>query len=204
MIEILVATTNKNKVKEIEEILSDFPVELKLYTLSEKRLEFPAPEDGETFLENAATKSVFYSKFEPEILVVAEDSGLEVEALNNRPGVYSARYSGKNASDEDNIKKLLDELKGVKNRKARFVSAVSLCKDSKLIKSFIAEVKGVIIDEKRGDNGFGYDPIFYFPEFNKTFAEISMEQKNQVSHRRKAFEKLKDFLIKNIDRFIKS
>jgi len=204
MIELLIATTNKNKVKEIEEILRNDLVEFRLYTLEKKRLKFPAPENGKTFLENAASKSVFYSKFEPEMLVVAEDSGLEVESLNNEPGVYSARYAGDNANDEENISKLLKKLNGIKDRKAKFVSVVSLSKDSRLIKSFIGEVEGTITNKKIGENGFGYDPIFYYPEYNMTFAQMSMEQKNKVSHRRKAFEMLKNYLIENIDRFRKS
>lgn len=204
MIELLIATTNKNKVREIEKIFENDLIEFRLYTLDQKRLKFPAPENGKTFLENAASKSVFYSKFEPELLVVAEDSGLEVESLNNEPGVYSARYAGDNANDEENISKLLKNLNGIENRKARFVSVVSLSKDSRLIKSFIGEVEGIITHEKIGENGFGYDPVFYYPQYNMTFAQISLEQKNKISHRRKVFEKLKNYLMENIDKFKKS
>jgi XTP/dITP diphosphohydrolase len=125
---------------------------------------------------------------------LADDSGLVVEALGGQPGVYSARYAGENASDEENCRKLLRELISEKNRKAYFQCVLSLAVPSGPALTYVGRADGVIIDEKRGTNGFGYDPIFYFQELGKTFAELSLEEKSRVSHRGKALAEVKNEL----------
>jgi XTP/dITP diphosphohydrolase len=194
MIEILAATTNRGKVREIEALFVHSALQVKLYFLPDFNIAADCPETGRTFLENAIAKSLFYSKFVPGIYTIADDSGLAVEALAGAPGIYSSRYSGPGATDEKNIAKLLEQLKDIKNRKARFVTTVCLSKNGQIIKTFTGEVEGIIIDEKRGSGGFGYDPVFYYPPLKKTFAQLSTEEKNRISHRARAFQKLKEFL----------
>jgi len=194
MIELLAATKNKGKLREIEKLFSSSSVGVKLYFLPDFDITVDCPETGETFIENASIKSLFYGKFVPDIYTVGDDSGLAVEALNGEPGIYSARYSGPGATDEKNIIKLLEQLKGVQNRKAKFVTAVCLSKNGQVIQTFTGEAAGIIIDEKRGTGGFGYDPVFYYPPLKRTFAELSTEEKNRISHRARAFQKLKAFL----------
>ncbi|MCK5056709.1 MAG: RdgB/HAM1 family non-canonical purine NTP pyrophosphatase [Candidatus Aminicenantes bacterium] len=191
---LLIATTNRGKIREIEALLKeDFPG-LKLYSLSDLNITLECPEAGHTFYENAAAKSLFYSKIAKNILTTADDSGLVVEALNGQPGIHSARYAGADCDDEKNTAKLLRELKHVKNRSAKFVTAVVLSKNGKMIKSFNGEVRGTILPEKRGNSGFGYDPVFYYPPLRKTFAQLTTREKNRVSHRANALKKLNTFL----------
>ena len=194
MIELLAATKNKGKLREIEKLFSSSSVGVKLYFLPDFDIAVDCPETGETFIENASIKSLFFGKFVPDIYTVGDDSGLAVEALNGEPGIYSARYSGPGATDEKNIIKLLEQLKGVQNRKAKFVTAVCLSKNGQVIQTFTGGAAGIIIDEKRGTGGFGYDPVFYYPPFKKTFAELTTGEKNRISHRARAFQKLKAFL----------
>ncbi len=190
MVSILVlATTNKNKVKEFQEIVGDFPIEIKSVA------DFgPIPEcieDGETFDDNAYKKALHTAKI-LGLPAIADDSGLEVEALNGAPGVYSARYAGESATDEDNCNKLLQELKGETNRKAAFKCVLSIAVPSGPALTYEGSCEGVILEEKRGESGFGYDPLFLFEPFNKTFAECSSEEKNKVSHRGKALAELSE------------
>ena len=192
--ELLAATQNKGKAREIEKILTEGSLEIKVYSLSDFNITADCPETGDTFLANSIEKSLFYGRMAGEIYTAADDSGLMVEALGGRPGVHSARYSGEPKDDERNIQKLLKELEGVENRKAKFVTVVTLSKSGTVIGSFTGEVEGVLLTEKRGTGGFGYDPIFYYPPFQKTFAELSTEEKNRISHRSTAFKKLKSFL----------
>ena len=193
--DLLAATTNKGKIKEIERLFEDSSLAIKLYSLSDFNIDINIPEKGDTFHENAAEKSLFYSRMVRDIFTIADDSGLVVEALGGKPGIHSARYAGQSKDDEKNIEKLLKELKNTRDRKAKFVTVVILSKNGEAIKSFTGEVEGIILKEKRGTGGFGYDPIFFYPPLQKTFAELTTEEKNQISHRANAFKKLKNFLL---------
>jgi XTP/dITP diphosphohydrolase len=194
MFDLLAATRNEGKHKEIEKLFTGGSIRVKLYFLPDFNITVDCLETGETFIENAVQKSLFYGKLVPDMYTVGDDSGLVVEALNGRPGIYSSRYSGPGATDERNIVKLLEQLQGIENRKAKFVTAVCLSKNGQVIQTFSGEVEGIIIDEKRGSGGFGYDPVFYYPLLRRTFAELTTEEKNQISHRARAFQKLKEFL----------
>lgn len=194
--DLLVATTNKGKIKEIERLLKNSSLKIRLKSLSDFNINTDCPETGRTFHENAVEKSLFYSRLAGDIYTVGEDSGLVVEALEGKPGIHSARYAGYPKDDEKNIAKLLQELSNKRNRKAKFVTVVALSKNGEIIESFNGEVDGIILKERRGTNGFGFDPVFYYPPMQKTFAELHFEEKNQVSHRASAFKKLKDFFRK--------
>ena len=153
-----------------------------------------AVEDGETFEINARKKAEHYSRFAPGEFVLADDSGLEVLSLGGAPGVYSARYaalnnSTGNASDAANNARLLQELAGKDDRRAQFVCVIAAAKDGQTLATFRGEAKGEILHEPRGHQGFGYDPLFYFPPLGKTFAELPAEEKAHVSHRGQAFAK---------------
>jgi len=190
MVDILVlATTNKNKVKEFQEMVGDFPVEIKSVA------DFgPIPEcieDGDTFDDNAYKKALHTAKI-LGLPAIADDSGLVVEALDGAPGVYSARYAGENATDEENCQKLLKEMKGVRNRKAAFKCVLSIAVPSGPALTYEGSCEGTILEEKRGDSGFGYDPLFYFDEFEKSFAECNADEKNRVSHRGKALAEVRE------------
>lgn len=152
-------------------------------------------ETGKTFLENAIGKSIFYSE-KWEGLTLAEDSGLEIEYLEGSPGVLSARFSGPQATDEKNIHKVLKLMKNVprEKRKAKFVSCLVLSQKGKIIKKIIEKVDGFISFQEKGSFGFGYDPIFFYPPWGKTFAELSSGEKNKVSHRGRALKIMKEFL----------
>lgn len=191
---IFLATGNKKKISEIEKILKDTDIEL---VSINDGIEIPeVVEDGKTFEENSLKKAKEIAKY-TGMITIADDSGLCVEALGGAPGVYSARYSGENATYESNNEKLLKELAGKENRKAKFVTVITLCKPSGEHYSFRGEIEGVIIDELRGTDGFGYDPLFYLPEYGKTFAEIP-EIKNRISHRAKAIKALEEGIKKII------
>jgi XTP/dITP diphosphohydrolase len=151
-------------------------------------------ETGATFLENARLKADFYSRL-TGLDTLGDDSGLEVMALDNRPGVFSARYAGVGAGDEERISKLLAELKDIRDRRARFVSAVCISRGGHALGSFTGMVRGEILFEKKGSHGFGYDPLFYYPPLRKTFAELNLEEKNRVSHRARALEKVNAFIL---------
>lgn len=180
---IVLATRNKGKIKEFQELLKDYPVDLK--SLDDFGPIPEAVEDGETFDDNAYKKAHFTAKV-LGLPAISDDSGLTVEALDGRPGVHSARYAGDKATDQDNIAKLLSELEGVSNRKAAFECVISIAVPSGPALTYEGRCQGEISSEPRGDSGFGYDPVFYYPEFGKTFAEASMEEKNKVSHRGRA------------------
>lgn len=191
---LIVATKNKGKVAEIEDSLKD--LDFKILSLA-ATFGFPEIEEtGSTFEENARIKAErVYEHF--KILTLADDSGLETDALKGEPGVYSARYSGDEATDASNCEKLLLELEKteVKNRTARF-RCVMVLTDGKTEKVFEGVCEGKIINEKRGDDGFGYDPLFVPEGYDKTFAELDLETKNRISHRGKALMLLKDYLLK--------
>lgn len=185
---LVVATRNKNKLKEFKEILQGIDIEIR--SLDDFGPIPEAVEDGSTFDENAYKKALHTAKV-LGLPAIADDSGLVVEALNGQPGVYSARYAGENASDEKNCVKLLSELKGIQNRKAHFECVISIAVPSGPALTYEGRCEGVIIDEKRGKNGFGYDPVFLYEEFGKTFAELDSDIKNTVSHRGKALTEVK-------------
>lgn len=180
---IVLATRNQGKVKEFAEMLKGFPVEIK--SLNDFGPIPEAVEDGATFDDNAYKKASFTAKV-LGLPAMADDSGLVVEALDGAPGVYSARYAGEKASDADNIAKLLKEMKGKANRKAAFECVISLAVPSGPALTFEGRCEGEILEAPRGNDGFGYDPVFYCSTLGKTFAEASMEEKNRVSHRGKA------------------
>jgi XTP/dITP diphosphohydrolase len=186
---LIFASHNKNKVKEVAAIL---PKHIKLIGLHDLNYNEEIDETGATLEENALIKAKhIYGKF--NLNCFADDSGLEVEVLNNEPGVYSARYAGNEKNDDANMNKLLKNLSHIENRKARFRTVIALILDGKE-HLFEGIVNGKIINEKRGEKGFGYDPIFVPDRFDKTFAELSSEEKNQISHRAIATKKLIRFL----------
>jgi XTP/dITP diphosphohydrolase len=153
-----------------------------------------APEEtGVTFEENACLKAAYYSRFAPGLLF-ADDSGLAVDALAGAPGVYSARYAGEHATDEDNNRLLLERLGGNSNRAARFVCVIALAKDGEIVKSFRGEVEGQMLHEARGPGGFGYDPLFFYPPFGCSFGEVDDEKKFSVSHRGNAVRAMLEHL----------
>ena len=180
------ASGNKNKLKEIKEIFKELPVEIELW---DKEIE----ETGQTFLENASLKALEASK-NVDSLVMADDSGLVVQALNGAPGIYSARYA---PTPAERIERLLNEMKDVKEdcRQAHFACAVVLAENNRILFEAEEKCEGSINYSPEGTNGFGYDPIFYLPQFNQTMAQIDEGLKNKISHRGKAFDKLKIFLI---------
>ncbi|MBO5930208.1 MAG: XTP/dITP diphosphatase [Clostridia bacterium] len=189
---LLVATGNKGKLEEIREILSNIEV----LGLKDVGIDCDVEETGTTFAENAFIKAHEISK-RSGLPVLADDSGLQVDALDGRPGVYSARFAGENATDDDNVLKLLSLLQDIpeQDRSARFACAMCLIfPDGRKIESFGVSCEGYILNSKRGVNGFGYDPVFYSPVHKKTFSEISMEEKNKVSHRKAALVALSEKL----------
>lgn len=194
---IVFATKNEGKVREISEMLAS--TDVKLLSLNGFKSLPEIVEDGKTYLENALKKARIVSEFTGET-VLADDSGLQVDVLGGEPGVYSARYAGENATDDENNAKLLAKLKDVppEKRTASFFCALVLYYRDGHYSSFEAEWKGRIIDEGRGTNGFGYDPIFLSTELNKTAAELPPEIKNKISHRGQAFAKLKSHLDRTL------
>lgn len=185
---IVVATRNIGKLREFQTLLR--PTQINLVSLLNLGIEVEIAESGYTFAENAQQKAIGYSRL-TSFPVLADDSGLAVEALGGRPGIHSARYAGPEASDSDRIRKLLKDLTGCgDNRNARFVCALALAQNGLLLRESEGLCSGIIIAEPRGTNGFGYDPIFFFPELNKTFAELNETEKNQYSHRARAVRSL--------------
>jgi XTP/dITP diphosphohydrolase len=154
----------------------------------------PCEETGATFEENAIQKALHYSPHAAGGVLFADDSGLEVEALGNAPGIYSARYAGLGATNQQNNELLLKNLEGITSRKARFVCVVALAKHGRLIQTFRAEVQGEILTELRGTEGFGYDPLFYYPPFERSFGEVPDDEKFSVSHRGQALISMLNYL----------
>ncbi|MBZ5698268.1 MAG: RdgB/HAM1 family non-canonical purine NTP pyrophosphatase [Acidobacteriia bacterium] len=191
-----VASSNEGKLREYRALAASAGVSLDLALIPNFEALPKFDEAASTFAENAAGKALHYSRFS-EGLVMADDSGLVVPALGGAPGVHSARYAGPGASDADRIGKLLGEMRGKQgeDRRARFVCVIALAERGEARGVFSASTEGELLDAPRGEGGFGYDPIFFFPAFGKTYAEISREEKNQHSHRGKAFRKALDFLV---------
>jgi XTP/dITP diphosphohydrolase len=186
---LVLATGNPGKTSEIRDLLDGFAVHIK--DLGDFGPIPAVVEDGRTFDENAFKKASFVSK-RLGLPALADDSGLVVEALGGAPGVYSARYAGENATDEQRYTKLLDEMKGETNRKAFFECVISIAVPPGSALTYEARCQGLIAEEPAGENGFGYDPVFYFPPLKKTFAQLTREEKNRVSHRGKALLELKN------------
>ena len=195
IVKLLIGTNNKGKLKEIRELL---PKNITTLSTAEFKLKSPT-ENGKSFKENSLIKSKYFSK-KTNLMCLADDSGLEIDILDKNPGIYSARWGGKNSDFNRAIKKVYRELKKKdkywrsKKIKARFVCALSLSYLSKKICCVIGKVEGIISDKPRGKNGFGYDPIFIPINENKTFGEMKPTQKYKLDHRSKAFKKIKKFL----------
>lgn len=186
---LVIATRNSGKTREISDLLKDFPITIK--NLDDFGPIPEVEEDGTTFDENAYKKSSFTARI-LGFPALSDDSGLCVDALDGAPGIYSARYAGENAADAENCQKLLRELQGKKNRNASFKCVISIAVPSGAALTYESSCDGIILEHPRGANGFGYDPVFFFPEYGKTFAEISQEEKSRVSHRGKALRELRE------------
>jgi XTP/dITP diphosphohydrolase len=186
---LVFATQNENKAQEIQSLLPEY---FKIITLKDIRCFDEIPETSETLEGNSLLKASFISETY-NLNCFADDTGLEIEALDNRPGVYSARYTGTEISADANINKVLLELKGKTTRNAQFRTIITLILNKSTF-TFEGIVRGEIISEKRGENGFGYDPIFVPEGEVRTFAEMSLEEKNKHSHRARAFQKMIEFL----------
>jgi XTP/dITP diphosphohydrolase len=193
MLEVIVATRNQGKIREIAECLKD--LDILLYSLRDFPDATEVKEDRKTFRENALKKARQIAEFTKKI-TIADDSGLEVDALDGKPGVLSARYAGNKATDDENNEKLLKALHGLppEKRGASFRCVLAVVEPSGEETVVEEACRGVIADQKRGDQGFGYDPVFFFPPLNETFAELAPEKKNEVSHRGKALVRLKEIL----------
>ncbi len=190
---IFLATGNKHKIDEIKAIFSNIE-NVEILSIKDG-IEIPEViEDGETFEANSAKKALEIAKF-TGMITIADDSGLCVDALNGAPGVYSARYSGENATDESNNAKLMEVMKNETNRKCHFVSVITLGKPDGRVYSFRGEIEGELLYEPKGKDGFGYDPYFYVEEYKKSLAEMP-EIKNKISHRANALKKLEKELAK--------
>jgi XTP/dITP diphosphohydrolase len=188
-ITLVIASRNLGKTLEIRELLKDFPIKVK--NLDDFGPIPEVVEDGKTFDENAYKKSSFTARV-IGLPALADDSGLCTEALNGAPGVFSARYAGEKATDKENRDKLLSALKDAKNRKAAFECVISLSVPSGAALTYEARCEGLITEKPAGENGFGYDPVFYYPSLKRTFAQLTREEKSRVSHRGKALAQIQE------------
>lgn len=193
MKKLIFATGNENKMKEIRMILGDLDYEI--LSMKEAGIDADIVEDGKTFEENAIIKATAISKLSG-CLVLADDSGLEVDYMDKMPGIYSARWMGEDTSYRIKNKAIIDKLEGVPDEKrtARFVCAIAAAFPDGRVVTKRGTIEGIIGYEERGENGFGYDPIFFLPKYGKTTAELSPEEKNQISHRGRALELIKSEL----------
>ncbi|SEW45841.1 RdgB/HAM1 family non-canonical purine NTP pyrophosphatase [[Clostridium] fimetarium] len=193
---VIFATGNAGKLEEIKMILSDLDIEL--LSMKEAGIEVDIVEDGTSFEENAMIKAKTIMELTGEI-TLADDSGLEVDYLNKEPGIYSARYMGENTPYNIKNKSIIDRLEGVEgqDRSARFVCVIAAVFPDGRAFTTRATIEGLIGYEEKGDNGFGYDPIVYIPEYNATTAQLTAQIKNTISHRGKALEQMKEILKKN-------
>ena len=202
---ILIATSNSGKLRDFLGVAAAHGIEIAgIPNFSSLPL---AVEDGQTFEENARKKAVEYSRYAPTAMVVADDSGLEIDALGGAPGVHSARYAADqphladvNTDDDENNSRVLRELRDVppERRSGRFVCVLAAARDGRILDTFRGVAEGIILDAPRGTGGFGYDPLFYFPQIGKTFAELSAEEKAKYSHRGAAFRQFLDWCEKRI------
>jgi XTP/dITP diphosphohydrolase len=194
---LLVATTNKGKLMEFHSLLSGIPFEI--VTPADCGINAEVKEDGETYEQNALLKATAMASLSC-LLTMADDSGLEVDALGGQPGVISARYAGENKTDAEKMAFLLAKLKNApdKSRKAQFRCVIAIAEPNGGVELFSGTCQGVIAKAPKGTNGHGYDPIFYIPELKKTMAELTMSEKNQFSHRARAAEKAKEWLVNKV------
>jgi XTP/dITP diphosphohydrolase len=192
---LLLATNNQGKIREYTSLLRGIPLEM--VTPAGLGIFTEIDEAGTSFEENARLKATALAQ-ESGLLSLADDSGLEVDALGGEPGVHSARYAGEGASDADRINYLLDKLKDIPEgrRTARFHCIIAIAEPGGMVEFFSGECRGVIAATPRGNQGFGYDPVFYVPELGKTFAELTENEKNKISHRARAAEKARTFLMR--------
>ncbi len=186
---LVIATRNPGKTSEIRDLLEGFPIEIK--NLDDFGPIPEVEEDGETFDDNAYKKASFAANV-LGIPALADDSGLVVEALDGAPGVYSARYAGENATDEQRVSKLLNELKNAANRKAAFECVISIAVPGGPALTYEGRCEGVIAEHPAGENGFGYDPVFYYPPLKKTFAQLTRAEKSRISHRGRALAEIRN------------
>ncbi len=195
--DIILATRNRNKVDEIRKILNVMGSDFRIYTPDDFPASKDVEEDGETFEANAVKKAEYFFNYTGKTSI-ADDSGLEVKALNGAPGIFSARYAGEPANTEANTLKILEDMKSVpyEKRKARFVCCIAVASTNG-VKTFTGLVNGSIGTEKKGSKGFGYDPVFYPDGYEMTFAEMSNDEKNSISHRAIALNKLQKYLLEN-------
>ena len=196
MKKLILASNNKKKINEMKEILKELDIEVK--SLENENINIDVVEDGKTFEENAKKKAKEIYEFllkrgDDNFIVLADDSGLMVDYLKGEPGIYSARYAGEHGNDIKNNEKLLKNLSGVdkENRGAKFVCQLALFTDRGEYFKVTGDVKGYIIEELHGEGGFGYDPLFFYEPLNKTFAQLTSEEKNEISHRGVALNELK-------------
>jgi len=186
---LVLATHNKGKKREYEFLFKKYPIEVTGFSGLKgiPKIE----EEGSTFEEIAKRKAQSASRI-LGVPTLADDSGLVVEALNGAPGIFSARYAGESADDYQNNRKLLEEMRGKENRNATFVCSIAIAKPAGQVLNYTGKCLGIILNELRGANGFGYDPLFYYPPLSRTFAQLSVEEKNRVSHRGQAMRRLRD------------
>ncbi len=187
---LIIASNNDNKIREIKEILGEYFPDI--LSLKEAGVQIDVVEDGTTFCENAAKKAEEILAAAPEFdAALADDSGLVVDALHGAPGVYSARYAGEGHDDEANNALLLKNMEGVENRTCHFACAVALARRNQTTLCVEGRCNGLLLKAPKGESGFGYDPLFYYPPYGRSFAELTAQEKNAVSHRKKALEQLK-------------
>jgi XTP/dITP diphosphohydrolase len=192
---LIIATRNKSKLKEIRHLLRG--ADIRILSLADLKRRVRIVENGKTFAENAAKKAVAVSRVYRNDYVLGEDSGLAVTFLGGLPGVYSKRYASANGDQDKNNQKILRALKGVprSKRQASFCCHLALARGGRLIREFAGRLWGTISRRPAGEGGFGYDPVFYLPPLGKTVAQLPLEEKNKISHRAKAFKKLKKYLF---------
>jgi len=196
MKKLILASNNKKKIKEMKEILKDLDIEV--MSLENENIDIDVVEDGNTFEENAKKKAreiyeYLIERGDKDFIVLADDSGLAVDYLNGEPGIYSARYAGEHGNDAKNNEKLLKNLEGVEavDRTAKFICQLAMFTDKGEYFKVTGEVEGRIIEELHGEGGFGYDPLFFYEPLDKTFGELTSEEKNHISHRGVALKELK-------------
>jgi XTP/dITP diphosphohydrolase len=193
---LVLATKNRDKTREIKRLLEGLPITVLTFK------DFPGfpeiEETGETLIENAILKARGIAEF-TGVAAMADDSGIEVDALDGAPGVYSSRYAGPGCTYDDNNRKLLSELRGIpaEKRSARFRAVIAVAWDAQNIDTVEGTAEGFITETRSGQSGFGYDPVFYYPPAGKTFAEMTLDEKNEVSHRGKALAKARDLIAKH-------
>lgn len=200
MQKIIFATGNAGKMREIKKILSDLKIQgepVEILSMKEVGIEPDIQEDGKSFEENALIKAKAVASVAKDAIVLADDSGLEIDYLNKEPGIYSARYMGENTSYHEKNMNLIERLKGVpkEKRTARFVCAIACVLPDGNVFTETATIEGLIGYEEKGENGFGYDPIFIVPSYGKSTAQLTEEEKNQISHRGKALRAMKERLV---------